>query len=178
MTSWYFLRSKDGTSGRWFGKSKWLSQSQKWLQRWIPPKSTKKMFRQHIRSQRVKRKVQTTCWQMDVCCLAQSGPKNKAEQIWTNGQFCQKNAVRCPSRMCAKMVKKNMAEMYVGLKKELTEIPRPLRPLQLIDWEAGRRAKTTSENSHSWSNINKQTADLLPMPKKQVDRCKQTADVK
>ena len=67
-----------------------------------------------------------------------------------------------------------MAEMYVGLKKELTEIPRPLRPLQLIDWEAGRIAKTAS-------NVNKQltnwtTADLLPMPKKQVDRSKQTAD--
>ena len=68
-----------------------------------------------------------------------------------------------------------MAEMYVGLKKELTEIPRPLRPLQLIDWEAGSWAKTASNVNKQLTKY-KQTADLLPMPKKQVDRSKQTAD--
>ena len=83
--------------------------------------------------------------------------------------------------------------MYVGLKKELTEIPRPLRPLQLIDWEAGRIAKTASNvnkqqltyyqcQRSKWTEVSKQltkykqTADLLPMPKKQMDRSKQTAD--
>ena len=57
--------------------------------------------------------------------------KKKAAQIMAK-------AVRCP-QMCAKMVKQNMAEMLLWNNLNW----------QLIDWEAGRRAKSAS-------NVNKQ----------------------